>query len=1040
MKDCSSTRKDSAVWGALNGGATGSTKSNIITTPIVGDKNDLTSGTRSEHGECISREEAQREEAQLGGANRGSEKCAEGMRDKGVPLQNDQHADGLSDKGVPPRSDQHADAENVHRTHIDTLRKLKSNPEINLKRGEEIVKSACVFVSDDLTLKRKIESPTEEFIKRLSMNAFHLYFPPYASCYNQISMALLYLSGDVGDILIGLKYLIENLDEVNFLVLSFIAKLKKKKKVKNNQVVLHLIEFLQNRLCEENLNYKYSREHMLDFYDNLMHSKRTFFESGLVKDAVDVKDLRLIYFYTHGVRMKRESSFLKEVLQPSSDSPADAENPSREGKVDTQVNREANIQVRGQLNRRNFVITDSGHELHFKCKKKKRKKKLVGEIPVPNVHLGLHSCFREKSIYDVGSCDLFLKKKTMCKYISKCVGRYMKGRNMCRNGDTHICSCLSSIIVSVFSDAKLREKVNIAKKEVKSVKNVLVKIRRIENLVERMIKYDPENVISTTEEILPQRGSQEAHKRNADGQRDRSQVKRKRSEVEAELPEEEPPQRTSGEVAISNCCDTRERTFSEIFSSENRKKKKRKKDKGKENDADRGGDQEHWDAEREEREGSDESEESDESIKTHYYENYDFNFVFLGSVKKGSDRHRSLLFKLLCDSVDIPCRFVRYVKNHRVKYFNLVLVSSLPGSAATKQNIPECIIPIFWEDKTKTKTSSSAQSKITVSNFTNNVKMTLGYIDRFFLKIWEGNNEVVNLDEYFIFEKKLGVGGFGEVWDVSLKEDREVQSSFFFPCIKDTTHFALKIMDMNEFNLNESVILREKAHTNVVKLYCTFKGYQLLLNRQHQEEKKECLCFLLQLADTSLEKVFCDKGAAYNLNFVRLTLLEIANVMSFIHKPNARQEFYIYRDLKPDNVLIKEKKILLTDFNLSRKVDEDFEYLMSQCCGTKGHLAPEQKSVAYNRTVDIWAFGVIVSKFLKHKNFHYFSHGGYKVDLKHFEVQDKFLINLLLSCIDENPFMRPTFGEISRMIINEIVRNELERYGRATLLKTTWEK
>ncbi|KMZ81092.1 hypothetical protein PVIIG_02574 [Plasmodium vivax India VII] len=1036
MNDCSSVRKDSAVWGAPDGGASGSTKSNVTAMSTAGDKNKLTSGRRSEHGECISREEAQREEDQLGGANKGGENCAEGVSNEGEATQKDQHAegmsgkgevtqdpnaDGMNDKGAPPQ-DPTADAENLHRTHIDALRKLKSNPEINLKRGEEIVKNACVFVSDDLTLKRKNEAPAEEFIRRLSMNAFHLYFPPYASCYNQISMALLYLSGDVGDILIGLKYLIENLNEVNFLVLSFISKLKRKKKVKSNQVVLHLIEFLLNKLCEENLNYKYGREHMLDFHDSLMHSKRTFFESGLVKDAVDVKDLRLIYLYRHGVRMKSESSFVKEVPHPSSDSPAEVGKPSQEGQPNSEVNK------------RNFVITNSGHELNVKCKKKK-KKKLVGEIPIPNVHLGLHSCFREKSIYDVGSCHLFFMKRKMCKYISKCVGRYMKGRNRCRKGDTDICTCLSSIIVSVFSDAKLREKVNIAKKEVKSVKNALVKIKRIENLVERMIQYDPENVICTGGETLPERASQDAHKssahkrnthecsahkrntheysahkcdshkRSAEGERDRRQVKRKRSQVE-----EEPPQVISDGVATSNCCDAQ---------------------------ADQ----------------SDQSDESEESIKTHYYENYDFNFVFLGSVRKGSDRHRALLFKLLCDSVDIPCRFVRYVKDHKVKYFNLVLVPSLP-----EQNTPECIIPIFWEEKTKTRTNSSAQSKITISSFTNNVKMTLGLIDRFFLKIWEGNNEVVNLDEHFTFEKKLGVGGFGEVWEVSLKEAGEAQSSFFFPTIKDTRHFALKIMDMNEFNLNESVILREKAHTNVVKIYCAFKGYQLLLNRQRQEEKKESLCFLLQLADTSLEKVFCDQGATYNLNFVRLTLLEIANVMSFIHKPNAKQEFYIYRDLKPDNVLIKvlssghnllgsvgsgfleEKKILLTDFNLSRKVDEDFEYLMSQCCGTKGHLAPEQKSVAYNRTVDIWAFAVIVSKFLKHKNFHYFSHGGYKVDLKHFEVQDKFLINLLLSCIDENPFMRPTFGEISRMLINEIVRNELERYGRATLLKTAWEK
>lgn len=29
----------------------------------------------------------------------------------------------------------------------------------------------------------------------------------------------------------------------------------------------------------------------------------------------------------------------------------------------------------------------------------------------------------------------------------------------------------------------------------------------------------------------------------------------------------------------------------------------------------------------------------------------------------------------------------------------------------------------------------------------------------------------------------------------------------------------------SEFNLNESIIMREKAHTNVINFYCVFKGY-----------------------------------------------------------------------------------------------------------------------------------------------------------------------------------------------------------------------
>lgn len=35
-------------------------------------------------------------------------------------------------------------------------------------------------------------------------------------------------------------------------------------------------------------------------------------------------------------------------------------------------------------------------------------------------------------------------------------------------------------------------------------------------------------------------------------------------------------------------------------------------------------------------------------------------------------------------------------------------------------------------------------------------------------------------------------------------------------------------------------------------LSATTTGYQLLTNRQHEEERKESFCFLLELADTSL--------------------------------------------------------------------------------------------------------------------------------------------------------------------------------------------
>ncbi|KNG76370.1 hypothetical protein PFMG_02525 [Plasmodium falciparum IGH-CR14] len=160
------------------------------------------------------------------------------------------------------------------------LRKLKSNQEINLKRGEEINKNVCTFLYDDFILSKK-KKGLNKIINKLSLNTFNLYFRKHSNCYIQVPPVLNLLRGDIDDILIGLKYLFDNIDEINFLILNFLNKLKKKKKIQKNKVLLHLIDFILNKLFENNLNYRYKKTCILDFYENLMFNKNTFFESGI---------------------------------------------------------------------------------------------------------------------------------------------------------------------------------------------------------------------------------------------------------------------------------------------------------------------------------------------------------------------------------------------------------------------------------------------------------------------------------------------------------------------------------------------------------------------------------------------------------------------------------------------------------------------------------------------------------------------------------------------------------------------------------------
>ena len=222
----------------------------------------------------------------------------------------------------------------------------------------------------------------------------------------------------------------------------------------------------------------------------------------------------------------------------------------------------------------------------------------------------------------------------------------------------------------------------------------------------------------------------------------------------------------------------------------------------------------------------------------------------------------------------------------------------------------------------------------------NDIKLSDNSLESIIIKENENQNPNATLEDFSQL-KVLGRGSFGKVVLVRLEKTKKL---YAMKILKK--ELVIKRKQVNH-TMTERSLLEKLNHPFIVKLFYAFQD-------------KTKLYFITEFMQGGELFFHLRRNSQYKEKSVKFYMSEILLAIDYMHKNN-----FIYRDLKPENILIdKLGHIKLTDFGLSKLLDEEAQKTYT-LCGTPEYLAPEiifEKG--YDKTCDWFSFGVLMFEML----------------------------------------------------------------------------
>ena len=245
------------------------------------------------------------------------------------------------------------------------------------------------------------------------------------------------------------------------------------------------------------------------------------------------------------------------------------------------------------------------------------------------------------------------------------------------------------------------------------------------------------------------------------------------------------------------------------------------------------------------------------------------------------------------------------------------------------------------ENKNSINNSSMNSQRTNTLNFVNNLKSSNKNEKNDFGTIFSKDKDIkkVSLSDFKIL-KVLGRGTFGKVCLVQYKSTKK--------------YYAMKIMRKNIILEHDQV-----THTLLEKKILQNLNYQFLVGMPFCFQTQERLYFVMNFIRggelfNHLHncKYFPEEEAKFYSAIIGLAL-------EYLHTHGI-----VYRDIKPDNILIDEDGYLkLADFGMAKML-KDKEKAFS-LCGTPEYFAPEIITrEGHNKSADWWSYGILLYEML----------------------------------------------------------------------------